>query len=81
MWEGTTSGVMVTDRPYDEFHYFYSASPKYFGYTLLHYRKVAGSIPSGVIGLFHWRNPSGRTMALASTQPLTKMITRNISGA
>jgi hypothetical protein len=42
-------------------------------------RKVAGSIPSGVIGIFHWRNPSGRTMALESTQPLTEMSTRNIS--
>jgi hypothetical protein len=27
-------------------------------------RKVAGSIPDGVIGIFHWRNPSDRTMAL-----------------
>jgi hypothetical protein len=31
----------------------------------------------------HWNfsltNPSGRTMALGSTQPLTEMITRNIS--
>ena len=41
-------------------------------------RKVAGSIPEGVIGLFHWHNPSGRTMALGSTQPLTEMSTRNI---
>jgi hypothetical protein len=34
---------------------------------------------SGVIGIFHWHNPSGRTMALGSTQPLTEMSTRNIS--
>jgi hypothetical protein len=27
-------------------------------------RKVAGSIPDGVIGIFHLHNPSGRTMAL-----------------
>jgi len=27
-------------------------------------RKVAGSIPDGVIGIFHWHNPSDRTMAL-----------------
>jgi hypothetical protein len=26
--------------------------------------KVAGSIPDGVIGIFHLHNPSGRTMAL-----------------
>ena len=42
-------------------------------------RKVAGSIPDGVIGLFHWHNPSDRTMALGSTQPLTEMSTRSIS--
>ena len=30
-------------------------------------RKVAGSIPDNVIGIFHWHNPSGRTMALGST--------------
>ena len=42
-------------------------------------RKVAGSIPDGVTGNFHWHNPSGRTMALGSTQPLTEMSTRNTS--
>ena len=34
-------------------------------------RKVAGSIPDGVIGIFHSHNPSDCTMALGSTQPLT----------
>jgi hypothetical protein len=29
-----------------------------------------------VIGIFHWHNPSGRAMALGSTQPLTEMSTR-----
>ena len=42
-------------------------------------RKVASSILSGVIGIFHWHNPSGRTVTLESTQPLTEMSTRNIS--
>jgi len=36
-------------------------------------RKIAGSIPDGVIGIFHSHNPSDRTMALGSTQPLTEM--------
>ena len=40
-------------------------------------RKVAGSIPDGVIGIFHWHNPSDRIMG--STQPLTEMSTRRIS--
>ena len=42
-------------------------------------RKVAGSIPDGVIGIFHWHNPSNRTTALGSTHPLTEMSTRKIS--
>jgi hypothetical protein len=49
---------------------------------LRHYvtiRKVAGSIPDGVIGIFHRHNPSGRTMVLDLTQSLTEMITRIIS--
>jgi len=37
-------------------------------------RKFAGSIPDGVIG----HNPSGRTMVLGFTQPLTEMSNRNI---
>jgi len=42
-------------------------------------RKVAGSILDGVIEIFHWHNPSDRTMALGLTQPLTEMSTRSIS--
>ena len=40
-------------------------------------RKVAGSIPDGVVGIFHWHNPSDRIMALGFTQPLAEMSTRN----
>jgi hypothetical protein len=42
-------------------------------------RQVAGSIPDGVIGIFQRHNPTGRTMSLGSTQPLTEMSTRCIS--
>jgi hypothetical protein len=42
-------------------------------------KKVAGSIPDGVTGIFHWHNLYSRTMALELTQPLTEMSTRNIS--
>ena len=42
-------------------------------------RKVAGSIPDSVFRIFHRHNPSGRTMVLRSTQPLTEMSTRSIS--
>ena len=35
--------------------------------------KAAGSIPDGVIGIFHCLNPSRRTTALGSTRPLTEM--------
>ena len=47
--------------------------------TALQAGKVAGSIPDGVIGIFHCHNPSGCTMALGLTQPLTEMSTMNIS--
>jgi hypothetical protein len=36
-------------------------------------RKVAGSIPDYIVEIFHWNNPSGRTLALGLTQPLTEM--------
>jgi hypothetical protein len=42
-------------------------------------RKVAGSSPDEVV-FFNLPNPSSRTMALGSTQPLTEMSTRNIPG-
>jgi len=42
-------------------------------------RKVAGWISHGVIGIFHWHNPSGSTMALGSAHHLTEMNTKNIS--
>ena len=40
-------------------------------------RKVAGSIPDGVIGIIRCHNPSGRTVTLVSTQPVTEVSTRN----
>jgi hypothetical protein len=42
-------------------------------------QKVAGSIPDGVMEFFIDLNPSDRTMALGSTQPLTEMSTLSIS--
>ena len=42
-------------------------------------REVAGSIPDGVIGIFHRHNPSDRTVDPESTQLLTEMSTRRIS--
>jgi hypothetical protein len=43
-------------------------------------RKVAGSSLDEVIGFFNLPNPSRRIMTLGSTQPLTEMSTRNLSG-
>jgi hypothetical protein len=42
-------------------------------------QKVVGSSPDEV-NFFNWPNPSSRTMALGSTQPLTEMSTRNLPG-
>jgi hypothetical protein len=41
---------------------------------------VAVSISVEVTEIFNWPNPSNRTMALGSTQPLTEMSTRNLPG-
>jgi hypothetical protein len=41
-------------------------------------RKVMGSISDGVTGFFYWHNPSGCTMTLGLTQPLTEMSARDI---
>jgi hypothetical protein len=41
--------------------------------------KVAGSSPDEV-DFFNLPNPSSRTMALGSTQPLIEMSTRNLPG-
>jgi hypothetical protein len=55
------------------------------GSWLRHYatsQMVAGSIPDEVIRIFFFNlpNPSSRTMAPGSTQPLTEMSTRNLLG-
>jgi len=42
-------------------------------------RKVEGSVPDVVIGIFHLHNTSGRTVAVVSTQHLIEMSTRNVS--
>ena len=42
-------------------------------------RNVAVSFPDGVIGILHWQNPSDRTMALGSAQPVIEMSTGSIS--
>jgi hypothetical protein len=44
-------------------------------------RKVAGSTPDGVIGIFHLHNTSGRTMAIDSTQALTEMSNEGVKVA
>ena len=40
--------------------------------------RYKGSIPDGILGIFHPHNPSGLTGSLGSTQPLTEMITTDI---
>ena len=42
-------------------------------------QKVAGSISGGVTDIFHSLKPSGLSMILGSTQPLTEMSILNIS--
>jgi len=40
-------------------------------------QKVVCSIRRVVTGIFHGHKPSGRTIDLGSTQPLTEMSTKN----
>jgi hypothetical protein len=50
---------------------------------LRHYatsRNVAGSIPIKVIKFFNLSNPTSRTMALESIQPVTEMSTKDLPG-
>ena len=37
-------------------------------------RKVTGSIPDGVSGIFHWHNPSGHTMAITPQEIFEVLI-------
>jgi hypothetical protein len=41
--------------------------------------RPCAAIPDGLIGTFHRFNPSGSTIVVGSTQPLTEMSTGNIS--
>jgi hypothetical protein len=40
--------------------------------------KVLVSFPDEDIGIFNLPNPSSRTIALGSTQPVTEISTRNV---
>ena len=42
-------------------------------------RNVAGLIPDGGLGISRRHSPSGRTMFLDATQPVTEKITRKIT--
>jgi hypothetical protein len=48
--------------------------------TMLQAGRSQDRIPMRSLHLFNWPNPSIRTMALVSTQPLTEMSTRNVLG-
>jgi hypothetical protein len=45
-------------------------------YIIFTTNTVTAPVPYGVTGIFNWPIPSRRTMALASTQPLTEMSSR-----
>jgi hypothetical protein len=48
--------------------------------TLLEAGRSRVPFPIMSLDFFNWPNPSSCTMALGSTQPLTEMSTRNLSG-
>jgi hypothetical protein len=45
-----------------------------FIYKIFQPHRLAGSIPDGIIGIFHYYNPSGRIMVLVSTRPPTELV-------
>jgi len=47
----------------------------FFLNTALQAGRSRGSIPDEVLGIFYLLNPSGRTVTLGSTQPLTEINT------
>jgi hypothetical protein len=48
-------------------------------YNLWDRRKVSGSIPDAVIGIFHWHIPSDHTIAMESTLSLTEISIKDNS--
>jgi hypothetical protein len=46
--------------------------------TMLQAVRSRVRVPMKLLDFFNWPNPSGRIMALGSTQPLTEMSTRNL---
>jgi hypothetical protein len=50
------------------------------GGTVLQTRRSRVRFPMRSLDFFNLLNPSSRIMALGSTQPVTEMSTRNISG-
>jgi hypothetical protein len=53
-----------------------------FGWgTILQAGRSRVRFPMRSLNFFNWPNPSSRTMALGSTQPLTEMSTKNLPGS
>jgi hypothetical protein len=80
--------IQKQDRPQSTKYLFFNSANQFNWDTwqcswLRHYAtspKVADSVPDEFIGFFNLPNSSSRTMALGSTQSLTEMSTRNLSG-
>jgi hypothetical protein len=79
-----SSTALKTDCGFQYFQREYTSSPpRWYCSCLRHCAtslKVAGSISDEVIRFFNSSNPTSRTRALGSTQPLTEMSTRNLPG-
>jgi hypothetical protein len=75
----TIQGNKETDRTFTK----HDKKANDFMHNLTMYISILGyavaQMVEVAIGIFPLHNPSGRTMALGSTQPLTEMSTRYIS--
>ena len=75
------SRVFVGERLSSQIHWDSIVGLRVWRSWLRHWariREVAGSIPDGGTGIFRLHNPSGRTVALGSTHPLTEVSTNGI---
>jgi len=75
----TTLGVylFISRRPNSGYNHNTNAVAQLIE-ALLYKPEGGGSTSDGIIGIFHWLNPSGRKMALLLTQSLTEMSARDI---
>jgi hypothetical protein len=71
-------GMFCSENYGDLLHMTWGHTVAYLAEVLRYKPAGRGFVSEGVIGIFHWHNPSGRNKGLGLTQPLTESSARNI---